>query len=175
MRTILKIAGFVGAILLSILVVAGLQSPLFIIESSRTIDAPPEVVFAQVGFISKWRNWSPWLEMEPDAEVAIPGPDSGPNAIQTWKGKKIGSGQITFLEWESPTRVRFQVEFKDWNAVNTGEINLVPMNGSTLVRWTMEGENKFMIRVFWMIFRVRSQLEKDFARGLELLEQQAKK
>lgn len=180
MRIILKILGLIGAVIVGVFIVAGLQTPDFRIERTRKLSAPPEAIYSLIGTMAKWRDWSPWLEMEPGAEVSYSGPEAGAGATQTWKGQKIGSGSITLLEAEAPSRVKYQVQFIDWNATNFGEFRLVAFtkpDGSvdgTQVTWVMEGKNNLIARVFWLLMGVRKNIEKDFDRGLDLLEAKSK-
>jgi hypothetical protein len=37
-----------------------MQPADFRVTRSASIDAPPEVVFAQVNDLRKWNDWSPW-------------------------------------------------------------------------------------------------------------------
>ncbi len=170
MRIVLKILGFIGAIVLCIVVIAGLQYPEFKIVRTRVIPATPEAIFPWVGNITKWREWSPWVEMDPSMEISYSGPEASVGAIQNWKGQKSGTGSIEFVGYEPNQSVKFKLTFKDWDAVNTGELTLSPEGSGTQVAWTMEGKNNLMARIFWTAFRIEKSMFRDFDHGLELLE-----
>ena len=180
MRWFLRVAGIIVFILLAVATIAGLQSPDFEVEVSRTIDSTPEKIFENLESLKNWAPWSPWFERDNTIKMAYSGSEKGVGAIQNWISEKSGSGEIKILEIEPNKRVKFEISFKDFNTKNVGEFILTPEGDpqaaikKTNVKWIMHGQNSFFMRFLWLLGRLERNLIKDFDRGLELLNEKVK-
>jgi uncharacterized protein YndB with AHSA1/START domain len=97
-KFILGVLGLVLLLVVVFCVVVAMQPADYSISRSVTIDAPPEVVFAQVNDFHQWEAWSPWIELDPDAKETFEGPTSGEGAKFGWNGNdKVGEVQMTIL------------------------------------------------------------------------------
>src|SRR5687768_4030633 len=64
------------------------------VEREIEINAPPEVIFAEINDLHRWPNWEPWgKEFDPTVEHEYSGPDSGEDAERSWQGEKAGVGR----------------------------------------------------------------------------------
>ncbi len=43
------------------------------VERATTIQAPPDAVFALISDLNTWDQWSPWAELDPEANMTITG------------------------------------------------------------------------------------------------------
>jgi hypothetical protein len=63
-----KILIGLAAVLVILIVVIAMQPADFKIERQTVVAAPPEIVFGQVNDFRNWKDWSPWVKMDPAAE-----------------------------------------------------------------------------------------------------------
>ena len=65
----------------------------FTISRSTTVAAPPGVVRGHVEDFRKWRDWSPWEDVDPSLARSYTGSESGIGAQHSWVGnRKAGTG-----------------------------------------------------------------------------------
>ncbi|MEP0348991.1 SRPBCC family protein, partial [Rhodopirellula bahusiensis] len=76
--------------------------PAFHIQRSQTIDADVSDVFNAVTDYSTWTRWSPWLQVDPEAEVTVSDPPNAMGATYHWKGELVGEGSMTHRELQPP-------------------------------------------------------------------------
>jgi len=105
---------------------------------SRTavVEAPADIVFAQVNDLHNWNDWSPWKEMDPEMKVEYQNGGVGKDASYTWKGEEVGSGKLTILESTPNTYIKTALEF-DGRGGSFGGWNLEEKEGQTVVTWSM--------------------------------------
>lgn len=139
--------------------------PKLNLNRSTTINAPIEKVYENVSNLNHWTAWSPWLITEPEATTTV----SDDQKSYSWKGKRVGSGEmkitkevpnesvdydLTFLTpWKSHAKVRFEVKSVD--------------SSTTEVTWYMDSSLPFFM--FWMKKMMMAFIGMDYERGLALL------
>ena len=107
------------------------------IESTISIEAPPEQVFASVNDLRKWNQWSPWGEYS-GLELKYSGAETGVDSVLTWSDPR-GDGKLWITTSESPNLVGYRMfaggfpEMENW-------IELVPDGMGTTVTWNSKGE-----------------------------------
>ena len=95
----LKIIGMiVGAIIVLVVVLHLIAPSDFHAQRSITIDAPKEVVFANVKYWQKWQAWSPWAEQDSSMKVTVSGKDGTVGAVYQWEGDPDPWLQIVIRE-----------------------------------------------------------------------------
>ncbi len=104
------------------------------VERADVIDAPPDVVYAQVANLKRNEAWSPWNEMEPTAQYTYSGAESGVGAKAAWKGEKIGEGSQEIVAAEEGKSITTALDFGP--------------NGKATAFWKFEPEGKGT-RVVW--------------------------
>lgn len=174
-----------GALVVLLFAIAGITSVAatrpadFTISRSRVIEGTPAELFGPVGDLKRWKEWSPWAEIDPGMKIEYREPTNAPGGAQTWSGEKSGSGTLTFVELVPGKKVAYEIEFNGWNTKNQGEVSVEPVSQknpvTSQVTWTMRGRNSFKARVFWLAFGFERAIQKDFDRGLELLEQRIRR
>jgi hypothetical protein len=166
----LKIAGFVlvGLIALFLLVAAVMPSD-YRVERSIVIHAPVQDVFAKVVDFRQWPSWSPWLDMDRDAQVSMSGAPGEIGAVWRWDGDTVGVGNLTLVEFTTNTSIHshlvflepFQMESEDlWQFESNG--------GETVVTWANEGELTYPFMRFLGPF-LDGMMGKDYEKGLHRL------
>lgn len=144
MMVLKVIALIVVVAIAAVLLLASRKPDEFRVTRSTVVNASPEAVFEQVNDLEKGHQWSPWVEMEPDAAYRFEGPKAGVDAKTHWEGKKVGKGTMTIVESHEPVLVRSRLEFfKPMTSTSTAEFQLEPDGSQTKVIWSMYGPNNF--------------------------------
>ncbi|CAL4865791.1 hypothetical protein MMA231_00027 [Asticcacaulis sp. MM231] len=167
--------------LIIILIVAALVTFLLVVVSkpnnfrmqrSLTINAPAEVIYAQINDFHKWQAWSPWEQLDPDLTRTYSGAPSGIGAVYDWTGNgKAGQGRMSIREATPGHRLLIHLDFiKPFPATNSAEFLLQPASGSdgnsTVVTWAMFGPSPFMSKLMGSLMKMDDLIGKDFERGL---------
>ena len=68
-------------------------------------------MFEQVNDFHRWKAWSPWKKLDPDAKNTFEGPPSGKGAIFKWSGnEKIGEGMMTLTDSQPGEKILIKFE-----------------------------------------------------------------
>lgn len=163
-----KIAIGFGALVILLIGVAFVLPSTTHVERSAVIKASPEEVFSVVNDYTRFNEWSPWAEMDPDMKYTLDGPPTGVGAKMSWTSDKVGSGSQQIVESEPFKHVRTKLDFGGRGpAVAT--FNLEPVEGGTKIVWGLDvdaGMNP-IDRYFGLM--LDSFVGKDYERGLEKL------
>lgn len=156
-------------IILGVLVFLLLQPGEVNVRRSLHIRCSPENAFDRVRDLYGWRDWSPWLLHEPDAQLSFSDAPSEARGWYAWNGERIGAGRITHVALHPPARIEQRIDFKR-PLKSTGAVSweFVPTEqdgaAATEVYWTMRGRMPFLLR---FLAPMMSQLiGKDFQLGL---------
>lgn len=143
----------------------------FRVERTTTINAPAEVIFANVNTLKRWDAWSPWAKLDPQAKYTFEGPEAGKGAVETWAGNdKVGEGKMTITESTPPTAIQLQLDFvKPWASTSWAEFTFTPEGTGTKVTWAMHGKNNFVARAFCLFMNMDKTVGGEFEKGLEQL------
>lgn len=165
-----------GAVIAIVLIIASTRPNTVHYERSIVIQAPPERIAPHVVNFRKWAAWSPWEKMEPDMKRTFSGAESGVGARYAWDAKgRAGAGSMEVLE-ASPTSVKIDLRFiRPFKNECIAGFHFAPQAGSTQVRWTMDGPNLFMGKLFSVFMNMDKMIGKDFESGLAGLKTQAEK
>jgi len=166
-----KIAIGVGVVIVLLVVVVATRPSEFRIERSKSIDAPPEVVFLFVNDFHDWPAWSPWEKLDPGMQRSHSGAPEGKGAMYAWSGNdQVGKGKMTIVESRPNERVGIELEFQEpWTATNQTTFAFGRAGDGTKLTWAMEGKNGFVAKAFSMFMDMDAMVGKDFEKGLDAL------
>lgn len=142
------------------------------VKRETTIDAPADVVFAQVNNHKNREAWSPWEAMDPDMEKSYEGPEEGVGAKYSWKGNEdVGTGWLEILESEPNKRIKSKLVFTEpWQSESIIHWNFEEANSGTRVTWAVQGELPGYL--FWMgADDMEEMMGPDFESGLAKLKE----
>src|SRR5262249_37835485 len=72
----------------------------------RTLQAPPEAVFAYVNDFHNWPRWSPWEKVDPALHREHTGAPAGTGAVYAWSGNHdVGEGRMTITDSRPPRTI----------------------------------------------------------------------
>ena len=110
---------------------------------TRSIDiaAPPDKVFAIVGDPRRFKEFSPWSDIDPDIKYTYEGPESGVGQVMRWSSDNadVGSGSQTITKYETPTSVESGLDF-GMRGQSSARFDLVPSTAGTNVTWTFNSD-----------------------------------
>ncbi len=136
-RSILHGFGF----LLALIIVAGYILPDKVsVQRSITIETKRENIFPLISDFHQWRQWSPWANIDPDAEFIIEGEGLGQKMHWVSQHPQVGSGSQKIAAMMHPEKI---VSFLSFQSQGTAKatILLTPegANGDlTNVQWKLE-------------------------------------
>jgi hypothetical protein len=158
-------------VFLVVLVAGGLFLPgSTSVQRSTTIDAGAAEVYPWVADFSRFNQWSPWAEDDPDAAYEFAGPDGEPGWRMHWRGETMGEGSQTLIDLRRNEMVRLALEFGDFGrAESTFELTRTAQGTQVLWRFTSHHGNNLLHR--YMGWLMSSQVAANYERGLERLKQ----
>jgi uncharacterized protein YndB with AHSA1/START domain len=132
--------GFV-AVLLILFAASQLLPGTYRAERSTTIQAPIELVYHAVTDLTVWTDWEPWGPTDDTMEVSYGEITAGEGASYSWEGKSTGTGTMTIIETEAPTRAEYKMVFNGEGLPAFATMELEPVDASTTkVTWSFHGE-----------------------------------
>lgn len=169
---LLSIGGIVGVIL----VLAALKPAQVNISRELLISASPEVLFPYINNSKKSYEWMPWAEIDPGVEIKYSGPEEGVGASSSWVGNKMGVGKSEVVESVPNQVVKTRLIYtKPYEMNQLAVVSLTPTNGSTLVKWSVDGHNNFFFRILCVFMDFDKIVGDQFITGLNKLKTIAEK
>jgi uncharacterized protein YndB with AHSA1/START domain len=112
-----------------------------VVTRSTEIASPPDKVFAIVGDLRRFNEFSPWADLDPNIKYTFEGPESGVGQKMNWtsENEDVGSGSQTIVKYEPPNFVETQLDF-GMRGKSVASFDLVPSTAGTNVTWTFMSE-----------------------------------
>ena len=128
----------VGILLLGVGFIAGAYALPGSIAAQRSIGiaASPDKVFAIVVDLRRGREFSPWAEIDPDAQFTFEGAEIGVGQKMSWHSTQpdIGTGSMTVTEYDPDRRMTAALDLGDMGKATT-YFDLVAEGTGTKVTW----------------------------------------
>jgi hypothetical protein len=166
---VLKIIGVTLGVLIVLFFIIGMFLPSEVhIKRSLLIPASSEVVFNEVNDLRKWKEWSPWYEMDPNMEITYEGFLMGEGASYSWESEVLGDGKLTITESHPNQYIATDMHFMEQGTA-MGYYRFESVEDGTLVTWGIEtdmGNNPFSK---YMGLLMDDMVGDDFEKGLQNL------
>lgn len=141
------------------------------VERSISVNARPSTVFTLLNTYSRFNEWSPWAELDPQTQYSISGPVSGVGARLAWTSQdpQVGSGSQEIIESVPFERIATKLVFNDFPADNTATYTLTPQGQGTLITWGYDVtyHGSLLFRYFGLM--LDRMIGPDYERGLAKL------
>jgi len=149
----------------------------FEVKREATMPASRAAVYALLVDFHRWREWSPWEDVDPALSRTYSGPDAGVGAVYEWSGnRKAGAGRMEITDAVESSKVQIALQFlKPFKSESTTTFELVERDGDANVTWRMVGPKTFMTRVMGIFTSMDKMVGKDFEKGLAQLQDAATK
>ncbi|MGE4253087.1 MAG: SRPBCC family protein [Parvibaculaceae bacterium] len=107
-----------------------------VVEREITIAAPPGKVFGIVSNLRRFKDFSPWAEIDPGLHYTFEGPETGIGQKMSWTSDnpQLGSGSQTVVDYQPNTRFATTLDFGDMGDA-IAYFNFVPVGSDTKVTW----------------------------------------
>lgn len=143
--------------------------PKMHVHRSINVDASKDHVLSIVKDFNQWRAWSPWLILEPEAQMTV----AGDGSSYSWEGKRIGSGEMS-IKKAGDNRVDYDLTFLTPYKSHADTTFKVEQQGDgSKVTWLMDSSLPFFM--FFMKRKMEAWIGMDFERGLKMLKEYAEK
>lgn len=146
-----------------------------VVIRSIEIAAPPDDVFAIVGDLRRFQEFSPWADRDPDIEYRFEGTESGLGQKMRWTSDNpdIGSGTQTIIEFDPPNYAEMALDLGKMGR-SVASWDLVPSQTGTKVTWEFRSNLKG-IPAKWFGLMFDSWIGPDYEKGLAKLKALAEK
>ena len=110
--------------------------------------ASRSAVYALLVDFHRWREWSPWEDLDPDLQPHYSGPDAGTGAVYEWSGnRKAGAGRMEITDAVEPSKVQIALQFlKPFKSKQHDDVRARRARRRHDVTWRMVGPKTFMTR-----------------------------
>lgn len=140
MLQLLRRAGLIFLILgAGVFGFAAMLPDSFEVSREITIERSPEVVYATIADLSKWRSWDPWQAKEPSLTLSVLKSD-GEETQARWLRNNVEDGRITLRRTRPPIQLEMTLETVREPARQL-EFILQNLGGKTRLKWTVSGKN----------------------------------
>ena len=112
-----------------------------VVTRSIEIAAPPDKVFAIVGDLRRFNEFSPWADLDPNIKYTFEGPESGVGQKMNWTSDNadVGSGSQTITKSEPPNFVESALDF-GMRGKSVVTWDLVPSTTGTKATWGFKAD-----------------------------------
>ena len=147
------------------------------VERQVVIKAPPEKVFAVIGHLRRFNEWSPWADMDANAKFSFDGPETGTGQKMSWTSQNadLGSGAFSIVETAENQKVVGEFDYGAKGKA-TATMSLAAVDGGTGVTWGYWAPRPSLMARWSGIFhesRVGADYEKGLAKLRGLVEKEA--
>jgi len=167
----LKIVLGIVAVLAAVYVALAFAGPSHVsVQREAVIEAPVDVVFAEVNSLDRWTAWDPWQARDPQIVNTYTGPASGVGCRNEWRSehKEVGNGSQEITESVENALIRTHLTF-DGQGEADSAMEFEPQGDRTRVKWTMGMDIPFAGRPFMLFFNMEEAVGGDFEQGLASL------
>lgn len=156
------------AVIAAFLAYVAIQPAVNTVTRSATIAAPAAKIFPHINNLKKWKAWSPWAKLDPNAKSTFEGPEAGTGAAMGWHGNsEVGKGRMTIVESKANEHIKIKLDFEEpFAGTNDVDLILAPDGDGTKVTWSMTGERPFLQRIICTIFNADKMVGDMYEKGL---------
>lgn len=172
MITVIYILGFIGILILLLLVIGLFTRKGYSIERDIIINKPVSEVFQHLRFLKNQDHFSKWVMMDPNLKKSYRGTDGTVGFVYAWEGnKKAGKGEQEIKQIKEGERLDIEIRFKEpFEAIASTPFTTESLPGNqTKVRWGLTSEMKYPMNVMLLFMNIEKMLGKDLEVSLSNL------
>lgn len=168
---ILKTILYIILAVVLVLVLLGFAGPKdYDVSRSKTIEAPPPVVFEYLKSLKKQNEWGPWSKQDSTMQVTYEGDDGTVGFTSSWDSDNVGKGKQTITSITGNTVETELIFYMPWGEnKSTGYMHAADIEAGTEVTWGIRGENDFISRIFGVFMNMDKSVGPMFEEGLDSL------
>jgi uncharacterized protein YndB with AHSA1/START domain len=161
----------------AVVIVAGAMVLPSTVTVTRSVEiaAPPEKVFAIVGDLKRFNEFSPWADIDPNTKYTFEGPEQGVGQKMGWvsENEKAGSGSMTLTDYQPPKHVAYDLHF-DGMGTSEASWDLAPTTTGTKATWWFSTQADGIV-MRWLGLMFDRWIGADYEKGLARLKAVAEK
>ena len=170
MRTLRYIVlALIFLLLVSLIVGFFLPSKVHL-ERSIEISRDKATIFKIINAYENFNSWSPWYDLDVNAEYIVSGPQEGVGSKLEWHGNNsVGDGVNEIIESVKNQHIKSKMFFGKSDAPAYSIISLEQQGEKTKVTWAFE--NDFGMNLFYRYFGlvIEDMIAPDYEKGLKKL------
>src|SRR5262245_18045954 len=107
-----------------------------VVEREITITAPPAKVYAIVSDLRRFKDFSPWADIDRSLTYTFEGPETGIGQKMSWvsDNPQLGSGSQIVVDYQPSSRFAMTLDFGEMGDA-IAYFNFVPVANDTKVTW----------------------------------------
>ncbi len=146
------------------------------VERSVIVNTKPATAYVVLNGFRQFNRWSPWAELDPNAQYSIEGPLLGVGAKSSWVSEdpNVGAGSQEIIEAVPYERIRVRLVFSGFDSENYATYQLTPEGEGTRIVWAYDStfHGDLMGRYFGLMMDkfIGADYEKGLAKLKPLLE-----
>ncbi|SSC25836.1 Polyketide cyclase/dehydrase, partial [Klenkia terrae] len=146
----------------------------YTVTRETVVAAPPAAVLERLVDFRRWRDWSPFEDLDPDMQRTYDG--SGVGSSYAWAGSmKAGAGRMELTDVSATRVVVEQENTKPLRSRSTSTFTLTEVDGGTRVTWAGTGTLNRLMRVAARVVPMEKVLGPVFEKGLTRLGEQVQR
>nr|MBS0037497.1 SRPBCC family protein [Saprospiraceae bacterium] len=176
MMKVVKIILYVLIALFAVLVLLVLIAPTqYHVEREATIEAEKTLVYDQMVPFENFHQWSPWRDVDPDAEITIEGTQGEVGSKYSWSGnEEAGKGSLEITRISGDTVFFDLVFIEPWESTAKTYYIIEDHGEETRVVWGMHSAMPRPFNVIGWFMGLESSIGEDYEKGLEYLRDHVK-
>jgi hypothetical protein len=146
-----------------------------VVERQVIIAALPGKVFRIVSDLKRFKEFSPWAQIDPDLQYTFEGPALGIGQKMSWNSDTavLGSGSQTVVDYQPNVRFATTFDFGDMGDA-ISYFNFVPVANDTKVTWGFKSLLRNPLER-WMGLLYDREIGADYEKGLAKLKEIAER
>ncbi len=155
-------------ILIGLLMAVGMFLPREVtVERSIDINAPAAEIYPQVANLAANQAWSPWADLDPDAQYTYNNIEAGVGAAMSWASEsdQVGNGTMEITEATENEALTVALDFGDMGS-GTAFWSFEEADGSTTATWTLIADMGAGPIGRWIGLKMDDWVGADYERGL---------
>lgn len=170
-----RITGIVLAVLLLVLIVAGIALPgERTATASERIEATPLELHPYLSDLRQWPNWTAWNTAEdPTCQWEYSGPIAQVGFTMQWQGEELGEGRVVLTQFQQGRSVTYDYYPEGSDDPSEGRFEMRVVGNATEITWTQHLDLGWfpLTRLVGPVLQM--MMEGDLEDGLERLKAKA--
>lgn len=138
------------------------------VERSITIESPPATVYVALNGFGQFDRWSPWAQLDPEADYRVEGAPMGVGARMSWHSENpaVGGGSQRIVESVPNRRIVIELTFDGFDSENRSAFELAPVEHGTRLTWSYDTrfDGNLLNRYFGLL--LDGMIGPDYEKGL---------
>jgi len=141
------------------------------VERSIVVSAKPATAYTALNGFKQFNKWSPWANLDPNAQYTLEGPLMGVGAKSSWRSEdpNVGAGSQEILEATPYERIHMRLVFEGFDSENYSTYLLTSEGEGTRITWSYDTtfHGNLMGRYFGLM--LDKMIGADYDKGLAQL------